>query len=374
MSWRIAAELFRATRLARRGKILKATAVFQHTLQGMNTRAIRSGSRVLSKLGRMATRAHTTHRRAKSTAFPATALPHARAKVQPGRFAASTFTNEAGTRDYKVYIPALYDGTPLPLVVMLHGCKQNPDTFAAGTGMNDLADEQGFLVVYPMQTGSANLMHCWNWFQAEDQSRDQGEPSLIVGITRHVVQAFGLDPKRVYIAGLSAGGAMAAIMATTYPDVYSAVGIHSGLPYAAADDVASAFQAMRGGGAARAVQASRENDALRGVPTIVFHGDDDRTVHPSNGEQVIAQASPLQGTEVPVTAPPHAAAIIKGDAGGRSYTRTLFTDATGKCVTEHWVVHGGGHAWSGGRPSGSFTDPKGPEASREMVRFFLQAA
>ena len=372
MSLRIAAGLLKATRFARRGKLLKATAALQHVLRGINARAARSGTRMLKVAARAAGstrkppgKASNIHELATASMVPAPS--------RQGRFVAASFTNDAGTRDYKVYIPALYQGGALPLVVMLHGCKQDPDSFAAGTGMNELADECGFVVVYPMQAGRANVSHCWNWFQTQDQARDQGEPSLIAGITRDVVEEYGLDSRRVYVAGLSAGGAMAAIMGTTYPDVYAAVGIHSGLAYAVACDVSSAFAAMRGDGAGRALQASLDNAALRTVPTIVFHGDDDRTVHPSNGEQLIAQAAPQPTEDAGVGASAEDVAVVeKGDARGRAYTRTLYRDVRGKSVTEHWLVHGAGHAWSGGSPAGSYTDPTGPVASREMVRFFLQ--
>jgi poly(hydroxyalkanoate) depolymerase family esterase len=268
----------------------------------------------------------------------------------PGRFIKRDYTNGAGTRAYKTYLPAGYSGQALPLVVMLHACSQTPDDFAAGTRMNELADELGFLVVYPAQPWSANYSKCWNWFRARDQLRGNGEPSLIAGITRQVIARYNVDARRVYIAGLSAGGAMAAIMATTYPDLYAAVGIHSGLPYASARDAISAITAMLG----------RRSDAvapLPVVPTIVFHGDRDTTVHPRNGEYGIAGTQHQSET---------------GESGGRGYTRTLYRG--GKSRLEHWLVHGAGHAWSGGNASGSFTDPKGPDATREMLRFFLSGS
>jgi poly(hydroxyalkanoate) depolymerase family esterase len=235
-------------------------------------------------------------------------------------------------------------------VVMLHGCKQTPDDFAVGTRMNQLADELGFIVIYPAQAWNANLSRCWNWFRAADQQRDDGEPSLIAGITRQVIARYNTDTRRVYIAGLSAGGAMAAIMAQTYPDLYAAVGIHSGLPYASARDAVSAISAMRG-------QRS-DTVLLPSVPTIVFHGDRDTTVHPRNGEYGSAEAKLRSET---------------GEVGGRTYTRTTRRGAAGSAF-EHWLVHGAGHAWSGGNAEGSFADPKGPDATREMLRFFLQGS
>jgi poly(hydroxyalkanoate) depolymerase family esterase len=242
--------------------------------------------------------------------------------------------------------------------------------------MNALAEEHGFLVVYPKQTSKANVSHCWNWFQAKDQRRDQGEPSLIAGITRKVIDEYRLDKRHVYVAGLSAGGAMAAVMGTTYPDLYAAAGIHSGLAYAAARDVPSAFAAMRGEGSKGARHTSPRDASARAVPTIVFHGDRDMTVHPKNGDHVIAQASPPSTDQNfrPGTDEQAGATVENGKASGRAYTRTTYRNATGRSVIEHWVVHGAGHAWSGGSANGSFTDPNGPNASREMLRFFLQHA
>jgi poly(hydroxyalkanoate) depolymerase family esterase len=265
----------------------------------------------------------------------------------PGRFIRRTYGNAAGSRAYKVYLPAGYRGQSLPLVVMLHGCKQTPDDFAVGTRMNELADELAFLVAYPAQAWTANYSRCWNWFRVRDQRRDDGEPSLIAGITRQVIARYKVDARRVYIAGLSAGGAMAAVMATTYPDLYAAAGIHSGLPYASARDAVSAIAAMRG----------RRSDAaslLPAVPTIVFHGDRDTTVHHRNADY--AGAGVRQTSET-------------GEAGGRAYTRTIYRGA--KAAVEHWLVHGAGHAWSGGNASASYADAKGPDATREMLRFFL---
>lgn len=273
------------------------------------------------------------------------------------------YADARGQRAYKLYVPSGYDGQPRPLIVMLHGCTQSPDDFATGTKMNLLAEEQKLLVAYPAQSQLANASKCWNWFNVADQQRDGGEPALIAGITRQIMRDHSVDPERVYVAGLSAGGAAAAIMGMTYPDLYAAIGVHSGLTCGAASDVQSAFQVMRQGGTAAV--AKRRSSPARAVPAIVFHGDQDKTVHPRNGNQVIAQfsgmATPLQSD------------IIRGStAGGLAYTRAVQFDSDGKPVFEHWVIHGAGHAWSGGSKSGSYTEPRGPDASREMLRFFME--
>ena len=275
-----------------------------------------------------------------------------------GRFVERSYTNSAGTRSYKLYIPSGYTGRAVPLIVMLHGCTQSPDDFATGTRMNELAEEHTFLVAYPAQAGKANMQKCWNWFQGAHQKRGRGEPSLIAGITRQVLDEYEVAEGRVYVAGMSAGGAMAAIMGATYPDVYAAVGVHSGLAPGSAHDLSSAFAAMRQGGPIVEHEYVAEGEYL---PTIVFHGDGDSTVHPRNGEGLLAHLAhgnvrTRQG-QVP---------------GGYEYTRFTYSDAEGRDLVERWSVHGLGHAWSGGSYPGTYTDPRGPDASAEMVRFFGQ--
>ncbi|MBP2295474.1 extracellular catalytic domain type 1 short-chain-length polyhydroxyalkanoate depolymerase [Azospirillum rugosum] len=275
-------------------------------------------------------------------------------------FTTASFSNAAGTRSYKLYVPAnRRDGQPLPLVVMLHGCTQSPDDFAAGTRMNALAEEHGFLVAYPAQDSSANAQKCWNWFSHDHQRRDQGEPSLIAGMTRRIMKDHPVDERRVFIAGLSAGGAAAAILGASYPDLYAAVGVHSGLPVGAAHNLPSALAAMRQGAAAGTPRGGAP------VPTIVFHGDRDSTVHPANGEAVarqsMAAAAGLTRREERGQAP-----------GGQGWSRTLHADPSGRVLCEQWTIHGAGHAWAGGSPAGSYTDPRGPDATREMLRFFLE--
>ncbi len=373
LNLKIPAGLLGATRLVRGGKLMEATAAIQRALGiGASPGSPNADSETDAIEG--------SSRRVVGDARPARAAARAldKAGVAPsperGRFVSHNYTNEAGTRAYKLYIPAGYDERPMPLVVMLHGCRQNPDDFAAGTRMNALADEHGLIVVYPAQANHANVSGCWNWFQSDDQHRDQGEPSLIAGITREVIATHHVDADRVYVAGLSAGGAMAAIMGTTYPDLYAATGVHSGLAYAAAQDLPSAFAAMRGDPVQRPSRRGRHSSA-RFPRTIVFHGDSDTTVHPSNGHHVIAQgAAPDEKTATRGNAASGAwVKVERGEVRGRTYTRTAHLNGAGKTIMEHWVVHGAGHAWSGGSASGSFTDAKGPDASREMIRFFLQA-
>ena len=356
MNLKILPGLVNATRLVRGGKLMEATAAIQSALRGdvvasaaqreqADTDPIEGFCRVIDE---------------------------PRRRPDRGQFVTRSYANAAGTRHYKIYIPARDRGrAAMPLVVMLHGCKQQPDDFAAATRMNALAEEHGFIVVYPAQAAQANVSRCWNWFQAEHQQRDSGEPSLIAGITREVVAAYRLDARRVYVAGLSAGGAMAAVMGTTYPELYAAVGIHSGLAYAAARDLPSAFAAMRGGKSKRR-RKSRSAASARAVPTIVFHGDSDTTVHPSNVDDVIDQASSHLGADVHETFTAHDRSTERGETGGRAYTRTTHRDGKGKVVMEQWLVHGAAHAWFGGSAEGSYSDPSGPDASREMLRFFLQ--
>lgn len=293
------------------------------------------------------------------------------------RFISGSYTNAAGTRSYKLYVPSNYCGEPLPLVVMLHGCTQNPDDFAAGTRMNELAEREPCLVLYPAQSAGANGSKCWNWFKPSDQRAEHGEPSLIAGMTREVAASYNADRRRIYIAGLSAGGAMATTMAVAYPDLYAAAGIHSGLPHAAAHDLPSALAAMQQGSARaagiRATSAGTSREMPHPVPVIVFHGDRDTTVHPRNGEQVIGQFAPagVRTGSIGAGSKPRAS-IERGQVpNGRAYTRTTYHHPNGSPHVEQWTVHGAGHAWSGGSSRGSYTDPQGPDAAKEMLRFFL---
>jgi len=276
-----------------------------------------------------------------------------------------SFTCSAGTRSYKLYIPANMSGIPHGLMVMLHGCTQDPDDFAVGTNMNAVAEAHGLLVAYPAQTASENVLSCWNWFRPGDQVRDAGEPAVIAGLTRAIISEFDLERDRVFVAGFSAGGAMTAVMGETYPDLYAAVGIHSGLAYASANDVMSALAAMRGQKGLEPRAKPRAPTATARTPrTIVFHGSADNTVHPSTADCIVAavRAADPSGSS---------RSERRRLPDGRSYTRSMVDTAEGTRSLEFWLIDGTGHAWSGGHPSGTYTDPGGPDASSEMMRFFL---
>ena len=332
-------------------------------------------------------------------AVEAPAAPTARSAPQPSplparaaSFAELSFRSGDTPYAYRLYLPG-FDGTEaavtdaaspalLPLVVLLHGCKQDAADFALGTGMNALAESEKYLVLYPEQSSNANSMRCWNWFDAAHQSRGSGEPKMIAALIRKVIKTHGADPSRVYIAGLSAGGAMAAIMAGLYPELFAAVGVHSGLPPGAATDVISAFSAMRRGarkGRAAAGSASAANDAKLDendafvMPTIVFHGSADKTVNPDNGEQITqAAVAAINGAGTTLKKVEQSEDSPGSPSGRRDTTRTIYRAADGKPFVEHWAIGSGPHAWSGGDAAGSFTDPHGPSASQAMVEFFLQ--
>ena len=375
-----------ATRLTRAGRLAEATELLQRMLRGESAPDLTSPTRQPTlkapsiidakanaiaenspELARTEPRLHreplerTKQRRGFGLRTVPERKPLSPSDIMPEgtRFIEATYGNPAGSRAYKLFIPSRYQGQSLPLIVMLHGCTQSPDDFAAGTRMNFIAEEESCFVVYPAQPRDANHAKCWNWFRAADQQRGRGEPSLIAGITSQVMHDYSVDAKRVYVGGLSAGAAAAAIMGATYNDLYAAIGVHSGLACGAAVDLPSAFVAMRQG-----ADGSGILDSGPAVPTIVFHGDRDITVHPSNSRQILEQSIKTTSTKAKV----HRGRI----PGGHAYTRTVHIDASGRAISEHWNVHGAGHAWSGGSPAGSYTDPRGPDATREMLRFFLE--
>ena len=279
------------------------------------------------------------------------------------RFLRRTYRGPLGSLNYRLYVPADRGRPDLALVLMLHGCTQNPEDFALGTRMNDLADEFGLIVAYPHQPRRANPSGCWNWFDRRHQNRGAGEPAKLAGLTLALAKEFDIRRERIFAAGLSAGGAMAEILAATYPDVFDAVAIHSGLPYKSAADVPSAFAAMKG---TAAFDPAPLGPSDRGCRKIIFHGLADGTVNPVNGERILDEVkqggTPLTRTDLdwPIEC-------------GR-VTRTALKDADGRPVAEQWLVEGGGHAWFGGDPRGSYTQDVGLDASRVMVRFFLAEA
>ena len=359
-----------ATRLIQTGQLLEATAAIQ---QALGASATVSPSDLQAQINTVGMLTRTWPARAASGAnaphmtvlddcvfeTPVVDTPVAfEAAILSDAFINGTHTHGSLTRLYKLYVPPHHAGKNLPLVVMLHGCTQDPDDFAAGTRMNAFAREQGFFVLYPAQAKDANPSHCWNWFKHTHQRRGSGEPALLADMSRSVTCQYGIDSQRVYVAGLSAGGAMAAIVAGLYPEVFAAAGVHSGLASGAASNLPEALGAMKNGArtnGAAAVPAS--------VRTIVFHGDQDSTVHARNGEQAFTAALGKDAGTARVeqcTAP-----------SGRRYTRTVQSSDDGAVLAEHWVVHGAGHAWSGGSADGSYTDATGPDATAEMLRFFF---
>jgi poly(hydroxyalkanoate) depolymerase family esterase len=278
------------------------------------------------------------------------------------------FRSEHGSRTYRLYVPravAVHRGR-VPLVLLLHGCSQSPEDFATGTGMNALAEgATPFLALYPAQNEAANWHACWNWFDPAHQQRDRGEPALLTELTRHVMHHYGADPGRVYVAGMSAGGAMAAILGVTHPDLYAAVGVHSGLPYQAATGLFSAWWAMHFGAGERG--GSPASPPGRLVPLIAFHGDCDTQVNVINAHQLVAGWAHSSADALPTLPSP----VLEGGVpDGLAYTCSIYR-VDGHTVMEKWIVHGLGHAWSGGTGAGSHTDRHGPAASEQMLRFFL---
>jgi poly(hydroxyalkanoate) depolymerase family esterase len=376
-----------ATRLTRAGRLNEATHLLQRAL-GEHSAPRATGTEWVDVVDevktvppappastpqvppRFTTPAATPAATASATAASGNVPPTAAAcAVEPGSFTRASHTHGGLTRDFKLYLPPGERTGPLPLVVMLHGCKQNPDDFAAGTAMNRRAAEQGFIVLYPAQAQGANPAACWNWFKPNHQQRGRGEPALIASLTQAVMKSHGVDPRRVYVAGLSAGGAMAAVLGQAYPELFAAVGVHSGLPSGAAHDVMSALAAMKSGTATGQPPGrggvAGPSAAASPVPTIVFHGDQDATVHPRNGDRLVADLLRAGAGLAPRVEP-------GVSDHGRRFTRTVHRDLQGVARVEHWQVHGAGHAWSGGDAGGSYTDPRGPDASREMLRFFFQ--
>lgn len=287
-------------------------------------------------------------------------VPPRHPRPAPGTFGAHEFECPHGTIHFRLYTPRGPKRRNLPLVVMLHGCSQTASDFATGTGMNQLADELGCLVLYPQQSQRANLARCWNWHRPKNQARGEGEPALIAALTRHALALGAGNPKRVFIAGISAGGSAAAIIGAAYPDLFLAVGVHSGVARGTIRTLPSALAAMRGEGRGRST-----GKVTRPLPTIVFHGDEDRVVHPSNA---VGFLNTLERSQPgPLVSRTYYGKSVRG----RDFTRKVYRSSGGNILLEDWTIHGSGHEWSGGSAFASYTDPSGPDASREMMRFFL---
>lgn len=331
----------KASRLARKGRPLAAATALQRGLAPPKSKP---------------RKATPKQPRAPVTTKP-TVTPR---RPKPGSFISGHYQGPQGALAYKLYTPTGSQRRRLPLVVMLHGCGQTAADFATGTGMNRLADELGFIVLYPQQNQSANMARCWNWHAPEHQGRGRGEPALITALTQHAMALSRANPSRIYVAGLSAGAGAAAILGSVYPDLFVAVGIHSGVAEGQSQSLRTALAVMRG--EARPAPKGRPR---RPPPTIVFHGDHDRTVHPSNAQGFLAKLERSRPG-------PLVCETVSGtSAKGRSFTRKIHKTMQGEVLLEDWILHGSGHAWSGGQSTGSFTDPAGPDASREMIRFFL---
>lgn len=286
---------------------------------------------------------------------------HADVAIPVGaEFKRETFTCLSGSRTYRTYVPASASEGVTGVVMMLHGCTQTPEDFAAGTGMNALAEQHRFVVIYPAQSRGDNAQSCWNWFSRGDQRRGKGEPAILAGMAKQVCDEHDVGRDQTFVAGLSAGAAMAVILGETYGDVFAAVGAHSGLPVGAANDVPSAFAAMAG----TALDAGPVQQSDASVRTIVFHGTADATVHPSNGDAIARRALAGNSSQSIETS-------NWGNVAGRDYACATSSDFDGLPIVEHWTIDGQGHAWSGGLSAGSYTDPKGPDASAEMIRFFF---
>ena len=298
-----------------------------------------------------------------------------------GSFTQGSFTNEHGTRDYRLYVPSVYEEQRVPLIVMLHGCRQNAQDFAVGTRINVLAEREAFLVLYPEQRPSANSLNCWNWFEPPNQERGSGEPSIIAGATERVIAEHNIDPARVYVAGISAGGAMSSIMGATYPDLYAAVGVHSGLEYKAAGNNRAALAVQKAGGPDPDQQGYyaflSAGAEARVLPTLVVHGEDDTVVNVVNAQQTLSQWAQTNDYAYDgldnddITDEP--ADVLREQAPeGYHYVRDVYENPEGDVIMEKWIVEELGHAWSGGDAEGSYADPKGPDASEEVLRFFNQ--
>ncbi|MEO7431229.1 MAG: PHB depolymerase family esterase [Dokdonella sp.] len=363
-----------ALRLVRAGKVTEATKLIKGALTGRDESRqspidveFEIIDRDTSDFSSQRSSGRTVHDDATSTTDePQVAQAESHRSARSARFEAGVFANASGLRSYKLWSPAdASSRTSTSLIVMLHGCTQDADDFAIGTRMNALAERGGFHVLYPIQSASANFNRCWQWFRAEDQHRDAGEPSIIADLTRKIVADHAIDPARVFVAGLSAGAAMAVILGRTYPDVFAAVGSHSGLPYGCADNVPSAMAAMSGQPrSTRSRPGNTSNDSAQPRPGIAIHGNRDTTVVPANSDALVAQWAKAYADR----GRPLGATAVRGPTSDCS----RFATANGEVLIEQWTIPGAGHAWSGGDARGTYAVADGPDASQLMVDFFTR--
>ena len=354
--------MLKATRLTGMGKLLDATRSIQQILFGAQPQS--------------SPKPHPNpHPHPHPQTKPTTRTEHAPSSSRPASFTKHAFAFEGQSYPYRLYVPSATQAAvdrPMPLIVLLHGCKQDALDFAHGTAMNVLAEQHHAMVLYPEQTPSGNAMMCWNWFEPSHQQVGKGEPGMIAALTQKVAAQHGANPSRIYVAGLSAGGSMAVVVAGLYPDLFAAVGVHSGMAAGAAQDVMSAFSAMRSGAKGHKMPA---------LPTIVFQGTGDTTVSPENGEFVTdAALAAFKAADVELiktknkidakTDDPTPATMFDASKP-ETAQRIIYSNNSGKPMVESWRIRGGSHAWSGGSAQGSYTDPDGPDASAAMMAFFL---
>jgi len=361
--------MLKATKLTGVGKLLDATRLIQRTLFGAEPSPTPSPAPTPPTSAPAANDERTDKAPPRVIILPPPSgfePPPAEAQGRKASFTQHSFAFEGDSYPYRLYIPAASGqavDSLMPLVVLLHGCKQDALDFANGTAMNTLADQHHTMVLYPEQTTSGNAMRCWNWFDPSHQLAGRGEPGMIAALTQKIIDKHDADPARIYVAGLSAGGAMAAVVSGQHPDLFAAVGVHSGLAAGAAQDVMSAFSAMRSGAKGHPTTA---------LPTIVFHGTADTTVHPDNSD-FIADAALAALKASGVSLVKTTITIESSVAGNPEHAkRTVYSNTGGTPFVESWVIKAGPHAWSGGSAQGSYTDPDGPDASAAMLAFFLR--
>jgi poly(hydroxyalkanoate) depolymerase family esterase len=361
-------EMVQALNLTKAGRLAEATDLIQRMLGSSSKSGLSPDIELLKPFSRVAKPPRLPLASARGLQMPLQGPDlFQRQAAPPGSLGAGvlvdrTYANGSGARRYMVYEPPDRPSHGTPVIVMLHGGTQAVLDYAAGTGMNKLADQHHVLVVYPEQDSRANPMRYWNWFRPQDQRAGTGEPALIAGITEQVIRDYDADPDRIFIVGFSAGAAMATVMAATYPDLYAAAGVHSGLPYGAAHDVPSAFALMRG------ANLPSQPDAVLSIPLIVFHGDHDEIVNVVNASHIRQQRLGVDRALIAADGP---RVTHEQVPNGHASTRTTYSSED-HVLLEQWIVHGAGHAWFGGAPGCSYTDPRGPDASVEMLRFFSE--